>query len=190
MEKLIRKIEEEGKKSVSEIDSETKKLVNEILSEAEEKASKEKEKILLKGKRRAELEFKRIVSAANIEANRKRVQAVDSLATEVYNAALKSFSELRKNKNYLSILKEMLSEAAETFSEKEIVLRAAKQDAPKLKSFKAKGKKIRVVSDNGILAGAVLESNDGLVKVDCTFETLLERKWPELKKLALEGILA
>ncbi|MFH1588920.1 MAG: V-type ATP synthase subunit E family protein [Candidatus Diapherotrites archaeon] len=189
MNNLIERIKEEGKKEVDLINHQFDEEARQIMNEARQSAEKEKAKILEESQRKAEMEKTRIISSANISVNRKKLTAVDELTEKVFINAKEQIPSLRKNKNYGKKLEEMVKKGVIEINEKELIIRVAKPDVSKIKSSWFKGIKAKVNSDDSILAGAVIESGDGLISVDYTFESLLEKNWPHLKKKVVEELM-
>lgn len=117
----------------------------------------------------ARLEAKRLVSEA-------REDAINNAIEDIF-ASLK---ELKKSKEYKSFMSNEVSNALKEFKGVKIVVHVVKNDK-KLLPKMPKG--CKVVADLDALGGAVIETQDGKMKVDLTLETLFELRRDDLRKL-------
>ncbi len=136
-------------------------------------AESEVEKVLKEQKNErlawARLEAKRLVSEA-------REDAINNAIEDIF-ASLK---ELKKSKEYKNFISKEVSAALKEFKGTKIVVHVAKDDKkllPKLPNG------CKVVTDLDALGGAVIETQDGKMKVDLTLETLFELRRDDLRKM-------
>jgi len=137
----------------------------------EKQAEAEVEKVLKEQRNErlawARLEAKRLVSEAREDAINNAIDAIFS-----------SLNELRKSKEYKDFVSKNVSAAVKELGGKITVhvVKADKNLLPKLP------KGCKVAADLDALGGAILETQDGKMRIDLTLETLMELKRDELRK--------
>jgi len=97
--------------------------------------------------------------------------------TQLYKKLL----TLRETPGYSKFLTQRVKEGLEELSVSNPVVHVCKGDKKFLKGIKAK-----VAEDLSGMGGAVIESADGTVRVDCSLETLFEDKRELLRKKLYE----
>lgn len=177
---LLKDAEEEAAGIVKAAESHVRKMKEDErakITGLKKKAENEVEKILEEQRNErlawARLEAKRLVSEA-------REDAINNAIEELYD----SLKELKKSKEYKSFMSKEVAAAMKEFSGKAVV-HVAKSDK-KLLPKMPKG--CKVVTDLDALGGAVIESQDGKMKVDLTMETLFELKRDMLRKMISEEL--
>ncbi len=82
----------------------------------------------------------------------------------------------------------LINQAMQEIPSKNIVVFVSARDKGKVKLKPLKGKKVKVKASNKVKTGAIVQSADCKIKVDCTFSALLEEKKGELKKELLQEL--
>lgn len=137
----------------------------------EKEAEAEVEKILKEERNErlawARLEAKRVVAEA-------REDAIGNAIEDIFS----SLKEIRSSKEYKAFVSKKVSEAVNELGGKLTihVVKADKNLLPKLP------KGCVVVADLDALGGAVIETEDGKMRVDLTLETVIELRRDELRK--------
>jgi len=141
------------------------------LTTLEKQAEEEIEKILKEQRNErlawARLEAKRVISEAREDAINNAIDAIFS-----------SLKELRKSKEYKAFVSKNVSAAVKELGGKLTVhvVKADKNLLPKLP------KGCKAVADLDALGGAIIETQDGKMRIDLTLETVMELKRDELRK--------
>lgn len=141
------------------------------LTTLEKQAEKEVEKIL-KEQRNERLAW------ARLEAKRVVSEAREDAINNVIDAIFSSISEMRKSKEYNAFVSKNVSAAVKELGGK-LTVHVAKADKNLLPKLP---KGCKVVADLDALGGAIIETQDGKMRVDLTLETLIELKRDELRK--------
>jgi len=141
------------------------------LTTLEKQAETEVEKILKEQRNErlawARLEAKRVVSEAREDAINNAIDAIFS-----------SIGELRKSKEYKAFISKNVSAAVKELGAK-LTVHVVKADKNLLPNLP---KGCKVLADLDALGGAIIETQDGKMRVDLTLETLMELKRDELRK--------
>jgi len=182
LDAVIEEIRKKGGEQVQAIKEEARKEADAIIAEAKSKA----EEILARAKEAAEKEAERLrrqeISSVNLEMKRlllnKRKEALEEVFKTVEDRVMKMDSETKKKLIENLIKKSAVSEAV-VYSNKddEPIVRGVISGMPGLKyggNIECKG-------------GVILESPDGEVRVNLTFDDMLkqlyEDKMSEISKI-------
>lgn len=170
-----------------------------IIEEATKTLRLREERETLAAKARAERLYRQGVQAAEIrlqeELDRLRWTLVQSVLEDV-TARLAQVTE--DNGLYIPLLKGYLARGARAIEREELVARVAARDLPRLAprweefvTETAPGKRIALSPQPlQILGGLLLESADGRIRVDNTFEGRLERLQAEVHRAVAEHLFA
>ncbi len=185
------------------------KLTSSLLKEADEEAAKiveaaewhvkkmkederSKRSVLKKG---AEKETEKLLSEqrnerlawARLEAKRITAEAREDAISGAIDDFFTSLKEVKKSKEYKDFLSRNVSAAVKELSGMKLTVRVGKGDKnllPKLPNG------CKVATDLDALGGAVIETQDGKMKVDLTLETLFELRRDELRKMIAEKLFS
>ncbi len=185
------------------------KLTSSLLKEADEEAAKiveaaewhvkkmkederSKRSVLKKG---AEKETEKLLSEqrnerlawARLEAKRITAEAREDAINGAIDDFFTSLKEVKKSKEYKDFLSRNVSAAVKELSGMKLTVRVGKGDKnllPKLPNG------CKVATDLDALGGAVIETQDGKMKVDLTLETLFELRRDELRKMIAEKLFS
>lgn len=173
---LLKEADEEAAKIVQAAEWHVKKMKEDERSKRaalKKEAEKEIEKLLSEQKNErlawARLEAKRITAEA-------REDAINSAIDDFFS----SLKEVKKSKEYKEFLSKNVSAALKELKGMKLKVHVRKEDKkllPKLPNG------CKAVTDLDALGGAVIETQDGKMKVDLTLETLFELKRDELRKM-------
>ncbi len=188
MNEIIEKIRSETGKEISGIQKKYASLESEITAQAEQEAKEKVSGIREKSEKRAELEKTRIVSAANLEARKKKAELIDSILESWISEARKNISELRKEKSYAARLKEIVKTAVEEIPAEKVTVLVSNADLSKAKTVKVKGKKISVKASSELKTGAIIRSDNAEVEINASFVSSLENRKAEIKKELLKNL--
>ncbi len=183
IDKIIAKIKSDANTEVQRINMETKQDVDKILAEAEKKGEQEYANIVERGKRDIEVISNRIKSGARMDARRIVMGARDQGVSQCFTEAVKSLSDLTKNKKYETVLKNLIQDGIEGLDLDEVIIISAERDRAIVKKV-VSGMSCKTVmgkEEIDVIGGVVIRSKSGDVTVNNTFETILERQKNDLR---------
>ena len=180
---LIKEADEEAAKIVEAAEWHVKKMKEEECSKRStlrNEAEKEIEKLLSEQKNErlawARLEAKRVTAEA-------REDAINSAIDDLFS----SLKEVKKSKEYKDFLSKSVSAAVKELGGVKLTVRVSKED----KKFLPKlPKSCKIANNLDALGGAVIETQDGKMKVDLTLEILFEFRRDELRKMISEKLFS
>ncbi len=165
---IIGSAEEEKKKRLAL----EKKNVVSLLKKAEEEANSF---VLAQTRER--------IAWAKLEAKKIEGEAKETVVRNMMTELYKKLQKFRKASAYPKFLNQRVSEALDELSVPNPVVHVCTGDKKLLKGIKAK-----IVEDFSGMGGAIIESQDGAVQVDCSLETLFEEKKEFLRKRLYENM--
>jgi len=173
---LIKEADDEAAKIVEAAKWHVKKMKEDERSKRStlrNEAEKEIEKLLSEQKNErlawARLEAKRVTAEA-------REDAINSAIDDLFS----SLKEVKKSKEYKDFLSKSVSAAVKELGGVKLTIRVSKEDKKLLSKLP---KSCKVANNLDSLGGAVIETQDGKMKVDLTLETLFELRRDELRKM-------
>jgi len=161
----VRKMKEDERSKRSVLKKDAEKAVEKLLSE------QKNERLAW-----ARLEAKRVTAEA-------REDAINSVIDDLFS----SLTEVRKSKEYKDFLSRSVSAALKELKGTKLSVHVRKEDKkllPKLPDG------CKVSAELGALGGAVIETQDGKMKVDLTLETLFELRRDDLRKMISEKLFS
>ncbi len=192
---IITQIEESANKRIKEIFAEKEEAINKIEKEAEAKIAQIREQLINEAKKTAEGEFVREKSIKDLEFRLKFTKMRDDIIDSYVDKAIEEIKAIIGTKKYEESLKKAIVEGAEIIDEPELVIMCRKEDKKILtKAFldditatlkKEKGLSVTFsLSDNFInsIGGVIIETSDGSIRINSTFEEKLKRILTELRK--------
>jgi len=192
--KITEKIEAKASKQIQEILKKQEEAINQIKKETEEKIKELRERILKEAKNKAEGIFQRERSKYELEYKLKLSKFRDELVETVIEKAKDEIKKQLETERYIKSLEDLIISAAITLKEPELVIYVREDDKKKLStSFLNKIKeKIKneynldvklSVADKFIncLGGVVIETPDGKLKINNTYDAKLERQINEIR---------
>ncbi len=177
LEKLKDEIEANISFEVKKIRDAAAKQAAEILAKAKEDAAKLVEVIKNEALEQARLESVKI-SAARLQAKKILGDAQETIVAQALSILSDELKGLAGSKEYKKFLEKKLKESSRELGNNLTCL-ARKEDKEFISSvLKCQFKPIEPIG------GAILESRDGSVSIDFTFETILKEKEDELRQKA------
>lgn len=182
LDELRQEINKQASKETRKIRHDAEKEAQKILSEAREQAkallAKEAEKT------KAEVAQKEVgVYAARLQAKKIVADARNAVLGEALNEVKRELAKIAESRDYHKIF-DQLAEEGKHIIGKECVLHVNKRDAPLAKKYG------NVVPTLDSIGGVVVTSHDGRLRIDNSFEALLEEHANELKQMAFEQFFA
>lgn len=151
-----------SKSKVAQINAETEQEVARILSEARERAAEIKSRKESEAKHDIEALARREISSANLELKRAELNVQKDLLEQVRTKFLDAVAKLPKDKNE-ALIKKLL----EPYDLKDMKVYSSKRDQAFVSSLAP-----NYGGTLDIVGGVVVESKDGSVRFDHSYETL------------------
>jgi len=190
-ELIIQEINREAEQKIQYILSEAQKEAERIKEEARKRAEAKAEWILRKAHTQAETEKQRIIANAKLEVRKKRLEVQEELIREVISALRERLAELPEEE-YFPMLVDLTAKAIEELGSEEVILKSNRRTleliGQRLQEFKGTlaeklGREVEISLGEEIptIGGVLVETPDGAVRVDNTFESRIERFESELR---------
>ena len=190
-ELIIQEINREAEQKIQYILNEAKEEAEKLKEEARKRAEAKVEWILRKAKTQAEIEKQRIIANAKLEVRKKKLAAQEELIRKVLESLKERLASLPEDE-YFPMIVGLTANAVEELGVDRVVLRSndrtLKLIVERLSEFKEKlrealGKDVEVIVGEPIqtIGGVLVESPDGTVRVDNTFESRIARFESELR---------
>ncbi len=190
-ELIIQEINKEAEQKIQYLLSEAQKEAERIKAEARKRAEAKAEWILRKARTQAEIEKQRIIASARLEVRKKRLQVQEELIREVIEALRERLADLPEEE-YFPMIVDLTAKAAEELGSESIVVRSNEKTlnllSEKLEEFRKElaeklGREVEVSLGEPVktIGSVIVETPDGTVRVDNTFEARIERFESELR---------
>ncbi len=190
-ELIIQEINREAEQKIQYILSEAQKEAERIKEEARKRAEARAEWILRKAQTQAETEKQRIIANARLEVRKKRLEVQEELIQEVITALRERLAELSEEE-YFPMLIDLTVKALEELGGEACLVRSNEKTLKllesKLEEFRKSvaarlGRDVEISLGEPIstIGGVIVETPDGSVRVDNTFEARIERFESELR---------
>ena len=192
---IITKIEENTEKLIKGIIKEQKKAISEIDKETDEKIAKVKDGIIEDANKKADAQFLKEKAKQELDLRLKITKFRDELVDNFIAKATEKIKSITENKEYEKSLENLINTAAITLNVPEIVVYCREQDKNLIsKQFLAnisegvkKENKLNInfsLSNDYItgMGGVVLETSDGKISINNTYEKRIERALNKIKR--------
>jgi vacuolar-type H+-ATPase subunit E/Vma4 len=192
---ITKKIEANTDKIIQEIVAGQKEEIKKIKKETNEKIKQLTETIIEEAKTRAEAEFQKEKAKQELDLRLKITKFRDELVGEFIKKSTKKIVSITKTKEYENSLAKLIEEAIITLKEPELKLYYRREDKSiltkqfldKITGKLKKDRKITVkliVSDSYIkgIGGVIIETSDGKISINNTYEKRIERSLEELRR--------
>ena len=174
-EKIIQQIKKDSEKEIKEILKEAEQQAKNIVESAKKEAELEAEKILSSGKNRSENIKKILFSKANQERKKEIMNAREKIIDECFTKAHHKLSIL-KGKEYEKLVKQLMQDGCNKLGPNCTIL--ISRDADK-KIAESLG--VKVIGKVESAGGVILQSADGRVTLDHTFDGILKREKDKIR---------
>ncbi|HDZ35790.1 MAG TPA: V-type ATP synthase subunit E [Thermococcus sp.] len=190
-ELIIQEINREAEQKIQYILREAQKEAEKIKGEARKRAEARAEWIMRKAQTQAEIEKQRIIANARLEVRKKRLAVQEALIQEVITALRERLAEL-PDEEYFPMLVDLAVQAIWELNIDSVVVRSNERTlkllVDRLSEFKKAlaeklGRDVEVTLGEPVptIGGLIIETADGTVRVDNTFESRIERFEGELR---------
>lgn len=183
IEKLRNSLLSEAKEEASKIVQTAEKEAEAMLQQEKAKQNARKQDAEKEVERSLEEQRNERIAWARLEAKRIRAEAREDAIKNVLEGFFDALAKARGSPEYKKFMKDSTTQAAKDLGGKVIihVKKGEKKLVPKIKGAK-------IVEDLNALGGAVVESTDGKVRMDLTFESLVDSKRDDIRKQIAEKI--
>jgi len=188
MDTIMEKMKKETDKEIEKILANYAEKEAKTISDSKEQAEMRRKEILEFAEKKAATEQKRLVSAATLEARKKKLDVIDGILESWIGKAEEDIPGLRKEKDYNKTIVALARKAVLEIPSNSVLVLALKEDKEKLRSVKAKGKKLSFRESKELKTGVIIRANDNSVEINASFSNLLENSKSEIKKELLELI--
>ncbi|MEM2947926.1 MAG: V-type ATP synthase subunit E [Candidatus Anstonellales archaeon] len=182
IEKLSSSLLADAKKEANAKIRNAEKQVEELLSHAKKEWAEKEREVLKQAEEIIKEERKERIAWARLESKRRIEEAKDEVVKKVMDALAERFKRYKKSTGYESFLKGLVKKAETEMGKRSMVLHVAKGDGRIVRGMGV------VKEDLDSLGGVVVESRDGSVRVDYSFETLVEMKKEEIRRIVYAGV--
>ncbi len=174
-EKIIAHIQKDAERERKQILSEAEQQADDIIAQAKKEAKAQAERILDEGKKHAENTKRILLSQAHQETKRRILQAKEGIINKCFTKAHHDLSVLDE-KRYCAIVKKRFIEGKQKLGDhsKVFVSRASDRQLAKELGLHVEG----TIEKAG---GIVLQSADGNIVLDYTFDGILKREKDKLR---------
>lgn len=169
-EKIIERIKADAKKQEEQIIKLAEKQASETIELAKKDAEKEASIIVSNGKKQSENLGKILLSKANQDSKRATMNAKENVIEECFKKAIEKLSSLDKER-YASTVSKYMQKGQKRLGKQCTVLISKEEDKSIAKKFG-----IPVSGKIEATGGTMLQSADGQVTLDYTFEGILARE--------------
>ena len=185
LDTVVEDIREEADARVAEIESAAEERAEEIISEAEAEADSIRESAEREVEREIDRERDQRIASANLEAKQERLEARRELLGEVREALEDRVTTLPDEKRE-ELVRELLDAAGSEFDDDaplRVYTRQADMDL--LESILEDYDGYELAGEHDCIGGVVVESDETRVRVNNTFDSLLEDVWEDnLKEIS------
>jgi len=197
---MIEDILNEAKAEAKAVLADAEKKAKEILQRGTEKAEREKQAILESQlKQISELEKQQIASL-NLQARREILQKKEEEISKVFELAKAELTKFPKQAAYEKVLRKLIIESGVALGGGELVVKVRKEDVAKVKDLATIAKEITKSCGNKCslklskenitaLGGVILETADGSVTINNTFDARLEQKYRTIRATVAAKLL-
>ncbi|CAB50669.1 V-type ATP synthase subunit E [Pyrococcus abyssi] len=185
-ELIIQEINREAERKIEYILNEAREEAEKIKEEAKRRAESKAEWILRRAKTQAELEKQRIIANARLEVRRKRLAVQEEIIRNVLDEVRKRLQEMPEEE-YFESIKALLKEAVEELKEGKVRVYSNERTLALISSRIEEIRdylgsiSIEIGSAISTMGGVIVETEDGRIRIDNTFEARMERFEGEIR---------
>jgi V/A-type H+-transporting ATPase subunit E len=179
LDTVVEDIRDEARARAEEIRAEGDERAEEIVSEAEQEADDIREEAEREVEKTIEQEREQKLSSAKLEAKQERLEARREVLEEVRDDVEAQIADISGDERE-ELTRTLLDGAAEEFDEADTVrVHGREDDQELLESVVADYDGFEVGDPVDCLGGVVVESEESRVRVDNTFDSVLEDVWDD-----------
>jgi V/A-type H+-transporting ATPase subunit E len=179
LETVVEDIRDEARARAEEIRSEGEERAEEIVSEAERDAEEIREEAERDAERSIQQEREQKLSSAKLEAKQERLDARRQLIEGVRDDVESEIAAIEGDER-AELTRTLLDAAAEEFEDADTVsVHGREEDEELLETILEEYEGFEVGEPIECLGGVVVESESSRVRVDNTFDSVLEEVWDD-----------
>ena len=172
---LIKRIQEESAQEIKQIQQQAKKEAQKIIKEAQAAAKLKADHLLQQGKQQSDNVEKILISKAHQDVNRKLMNAKETIIESCFQQAHTQLAELPPSK-YRHIATILLEQGTQRIQNPGSVIISRNEDKDIVKKHG-----LTVVGTQQAIGGMIIQSKDGKLTIDNTFEGILQRKKHQIR---------
>jgi len=174
-EKIIQQIKKDAEKEIKQILAEAEKQAKQIINEAKKQTEKEAEKILTNGKKQSENLERIMIAKVSQNAKREIMRTQEKIIEECFTRASEKLSKL-KVEDYKNMVSRLIKDGEKKLGEQcnMIISRETDREIAEEMGF-------AIVGNIKASGGVVLQSQDGRITLDNTFDGILRRKKDKIR---------
>lgn len=185
LETVVEDIREEARARAAEIREEAEGEAEEIIAEAEDEAEEIIEQAEREAERQIERERERSRSSATLEAKQERLGARRDVLESVHDQVASAVADLDRDRRKELTAATIEAGLAEFDDDASIRVYGRESDAELLEELLENHENAQLDGTVDCLGGVVLESDASRVRVNNTFDSVLESVWEdELKNIS------
>ena len=183
LETVVEDIRDEARARAEEIREAAEAEAEEIVAEAEQEAEELRERREQEVERELEQRREQTLSSANLEAKQSRLEARRDALASVHEAVEQYVAEREEGREELT--RALLADAVEEFGDEPVVVYGRGDDQQLLADLAGEFENVSVGGERDCLGGVIAESEASRVRIDNTFDSVLEAVWEdELKEVS------
>ncbi|MFB6125169.1 MAG: V-type ATP synthase subunit E [Halanaeroarchaeum sp.] len=177
LDTVVEDIREEARARVAEIESDAEERADEIVAEAEADAEEIREEAEAEVEREIERERDQRIASAKLEAKQERLEARREVLADVRGRVESRLADLPDDERE-ELVRDLLDAAAAEFDgDGPLLVYTRSSDQDLLESILDDYDDYELAGDYDCLGGVVVESESSRVRVNNTFDSLLEDVW-------------
>jgi len=177
LETVVEDIREQARDEAERIRGEAEEEAQAIIDEAEADAEEIREQRAREAEREVEQERDRTVSSAKLEAKQQRLEARRETLSSVRDSVEQELATLEDGREELTAA--LLSDAATEFDEGPVRVYGRADDEQLVRALLEEYDGFEWAGEHDCLGGVVVESDASRVRVNNTFDSLLEDVWDD-----------
>ena len=178
LDTVVEDIRDEARARADEIREAGEERAERIVSEAEQEADDIRSKAEREAERAIEQEREQALSGAKLEAKQARLEARREILEDVHDTVEAQIADIEGDERE-ELTRSLLDAAAEEFDSESVRVRGNDADEELLESIVADYDGFEVGDPIDCLGGIVVESDTSRVRVNNTFDSVLEDVWEE-----------
>ena len=179
LETVVEDIREKAQSEARAIRGEGEEKANEIISEAEADAEEIRGEAEVQAERKIQQEREQKLSSAKLQAKQQRLEAQRDVLDDVYDAVEDEIASLEGDERR-ELTETLLDVSASEFADgSDVSVFGREADAELLQDLVADRDGFSHAGSVSCIGGVVLESDSSRVRVDNTFDSILEEVWEE-----------
>jgi vacuolar-type H+-ATPase subunit E/Vma4 len=179
---IAKEVLEDAEKEAESIILKVESQAEKILDEAEKEAEERYRSIVKEGEERIESERTEKATLFEIETEKKLLQAQEEIINKVFETTLSRLHEYASTPEYQDCLGRLIIEACKKINADELIIQLNQNDYTMLTEDRLKGiskdvgvKLVKSDKPINIVGGVIVNSSDGKIVVNNTFENRLNR---------------